>query len=180
MGPAAALGTPPGLDECLALLSYEGAARELVARIKYRNHRAALGWLATGMAGLVDTVLRSEIDIVTWAPATPEHARRRGFDHGELLARRVARHLGRPSARLLRRANGPGLTGQAAAERRHAGVALECTVPVAGSRVVLVDDVVTTGTTMTTAAHALRAAGARIVVGLAAARTPPPDAGRGA
>ena len=53
-GAAPGLGTPPGLDHCLTLLRYEGVARELVARIKYRNHRAALPWLATGMAALLD------------------------------------------------------------------------------------------------------------------------------
>ena len=79
---APALAAPAGLDHCLALLRYEGAGRELVARIKYRNNRAALQWLATGMAALVEPLLAGEPFAVTWAPATPAHVRRRGFDHG--------------------------------------------------------------------------------------------------
>src|SRR5688572_25198684 len=46
------LPPPPGVDRLVALLAYEGAGRELVARLKYRNARAALGWLAGALAGL--------------------------------------------------------------------------------------------------------------------------------
>lgn len=174
MRPAPALGTPPALDHCLALLRYEGPGRELVARLKFRNQRAALGWLAEGMAALLDSALRGAIDVVTWAPATPHHVRRRGFDHGQLLARAVARRVARPTAQLLSRTAGPSLTGQSALARRHAALGLAGRRRVDDYTVLVVDDVVTTGTTMSAAAYALRAAGAVSVVGLAAARTPPP------
>jgi len=177
MRPAPSLPTPALLDHCFALLAYEGAAREVVARIKFRNRRAAVGWLADGMASLLDGSLTAPLELVTWAPATPHHARRRGFDHGELLARAVARRLGVACSRVLVRASGPALTGRAAAERRSAGLALGAARRVSGACLV-VDDVVTTGTTMTSAADALRAAGATAVVGLAAARTPPPGSDR--
>ncbi|HVE93327.1 MAG TPA: phosphoribosyltransferase family protein [Acidimicrobiales bacterium] len=176
MRAAPSLPTPPLLDHCLALLAYEGAARELVARVKFRNQRAAINWLADGMAGLLDDSLAAQLELVTWAPATPLHARRRGFDHGELLARAVARRLRIDCARVLARAAGPALTGRAAADRRSTGVALtarRCPT----SPCLVVDDVVTTGTTMSSAAAALRAAGVTSVVGLAAARTPRPAAG---
>jgi predicted amidophosphoribosyltransferase len=177
---APALGTPPGLDHCLALLRYEGAGRELVARLKYRNRRVALEWLVEGMAALLDPALASVVDVVTWAPATPDHVRRRGFDHGRLLARAVARRLDRPCTTLLTRTSGPGLTGRGAADRRGAGLGLTSSRRVDGGTVLLVDDVVTTGTTMTAAARTLRSAGAAFVFGLAAARTPPPGPGPGA
>lgn len=176
MRAAPSLPTPALLDHCLALLAYEGAARELVARVKFRNQRAAIGWLADGMAALLDEALAAPIALVTWAPATPSHTRRRGFDHGELLARAVGRRLGIECGRALVRAAGPALTGRAAAERRSTGVALDTCRGLSGGCLV-VDDVVTTGTTMTSAADALRRAGATSVVGLAAARTPRPAAG---
>ena len=168
---APALPVPSDLDSCAALLTYEGVGRELVARLKYRNARAAAGFLAGAMAALVDP---AHVDVVTWAPTTAARRRRRGFDQAALLARLVARRVGRPCRPLLTRPPGPPQTGRAGAARRQAPLfaARPSTDAPAGARVLLVDDVVTTGATMTAAARALRAAGAAGVHGLAAARTP--------
>ena len=174
---ATALPVPPGLDTCSAPLAYEGVGRELVARLKYRNARAAAGFLAGAMAALVDP---ADVDVVTWAPTTAARRRRRGFDQAAVLARLVARRIGRPCRPLLTRPPGPPQTGRAGAARRLPR-GFEARAPrgrrrpradPAGARVLLVDDVVTTGATMTAAARALRASGATAVHGLAAARTP--------
>ncbi len=157
---------PPDLDTCAALLAYEGVGRELVARLKYRNARAAAGFLAGAMAALVDA---GEVDVVTWAPTTAARRRRRGFDQAALLARLVARRMGRPCRPLLTRPSGPPQTGRPGAARR---LPRAFAARPSCGRVLLVDDVVTTGATMTAAARALRAAGATQVHGLAAARTP--------
>jgi predicted amidophosphoribosyltransferase len=165
--PAPALPPPPGVDECRALLAYEDVGRELVSRLKYRNHRAALPGLAAAAASLVAP---DEVDVVTWAPTTPARRRSRGFDQSELLARIVARRLGRPCRKLLARPDGVPQTGRSAADRwtgpRFVG---RRAVP---GRVLLVDDVVTTGATVTIAARALRLCGATRIVVLALARTP--------
>ena len=175
--PAPSLPAPPGVGGCTALLAYDGAGRELVARLKYRNARSSVPFLARGMAA----ILRAEvdtpgglpgIDVVTWAPTTPARRRARGFDQARLLARAVARELGVPCRPLLRRQPGPAQTGRDAAAR-HAGPAFSSLRPVPGRRVLLVDDVVTTGATVAAAAQALRAAGAGEVHVVAAARTPP-------
>jgi predicted amidophosphoribosyltransferase len=165
--PAPELPLPAGLDGCRALLSYEGVGRELVARLKYRNARAAVGPLARAMAALAD---RAVVDVVTWAPTTPARRRERGFDQARLLARGVARHLGRPCRPLLRRAPGPAQTGRTLDARR-AGPVFFSRTPVP-ARVLLVDDVVTSGATVSAAAGALRRAGAEVVLAVAAARTP--------
>ena len=113
---------------------------------------------------------------VTWAPTTPERARARGFDQAELLARSVARHLGLPARRLLRRLPGPHQTGHSAHERRH-GPRFSASGGDAGP-VLVVDDVCTTGATLSAAAGALRGSGARTVHGLVLARTPAREARR--
>jgi predicted amidophosphoribosyltransferase len=158
----------------VALLAYEDGGRELLARLKYRNARDALRWLAAGMAAAVAGSLSSgpapDPVVVTWAPTTAARRRARGFDQAELLARAVARTLGLPCRRLLRRHPGPPQTGRDL-EGRRAGPVFTARRR-APPRVLLVDDVVTSGATVTAAARALRAAGAAHVVVVAGARTP--------
>jgi predicted amidophosphoribosyltransferase len=142
-----------------------------VARVKYRNARAVVPWLAAAMAERARAHGLGAAT-VSWAPTTAQHRRARGFDPAELLARAVARELGLRRARLLDRKPGPAQTGLDAAARR-VGPHFVARGP-APARVLLVDDVATTGATLAAAAHALRAAGARNVVAVTAARTPPP------
>lgn len=167
---APALTPPSGTDRCVALLAYEDTGRELIARLKYRNSRSALRWLVVSMAALVRP-MSMPIDAVTWVPTTRVRRRARGFDQAELLARGVARELHVPCRRLLARAHGPPQTGRTGPERR-AGPVLRARVPRVPAHVLLVDDVITTGTTVSVAARALRASGAQRVSVLAAARTP--------
>jgi competence protein ComFC len=169
--PAPHLPTPPGVDACLAFLDYDGAGRELVARLKYRNLRTLLPRLAAAMASLL--AAEPPADAVTWAPTVAERRRRRGFDQAELLARGVGAQLDVRAQALLVRRPGRAQTGRTLAERR-TGPAFDCiaaTVPGSRGHVVVVDDVVTSGATATAAARALRSAGATRVTVLAAART---------
>ena len=181
--PAPVGPVPAGLDRCRSLLSYEGAGRELIARLKYRNARSVVAWLALGMAGLVRRWV-SEVGggaavVVTWAPTTPARRRSRGYDQAELLARAVAVELGVRCTPLLRRLPGPPQTGRSRDERRH-GPAFATRAPprrlpgLEHRGVLLVDDLLTTGATLSAAASTLRSAGPGIttVVGLTAGRTP--------
>ncbi len=163
--------SPEGVRRCRALLLYAGTGRELVARLKYRNGRSVLGWLAAAMAALVPHDAGEPVDVVTWAPTTDRRVARRGFDQAELLARGVATSLGLPCQRLLRRRPGPAQTGQDASSRR-AGPSFTASADARGRAVLVVDDVVTTGATLAAAARALYRVGATDVSGLAAARTP--------
>ncbi len=176
MRPSPPVPVPAGLGACRALLAYEGPARELVARLKYRNARSSLGWLAEGMAGLVQPHDRPIA--VTWAPTTSLRRRARGFDQAEVLARRLAAHLGLVCLGLLARLAGEPQTGRSHLERR-VGPRFELRIaprprPTAGA-VLLVDDVITTGATMSAAATALQSAGIGPVIGLAAAHPAPPS-----
>jgi predicted amidophosphoribosyltransferase len=171
-----ALPPPVGIDRWLAPFAYEGVARELVARVKYRRARATVPWLATRMARLV-VAAGTDIaaDVVTWTPTTSAHRHARGFDHAEVLARAVARELGLRARPTLRRRPGPPQTGRPAAARR-AGPRFDVRRGAVPARVLLVDDVATTGATIAAAAGALRRAGVSSVVAVTAARTPRPGA----
>ncbi len=173
---------PPGLDGWWAPFAYEGVARELVARVKYRNVRAVVPWLADAMSDVLSDVLSGERspalalgspELVTWAPTSRDRRRRRGFDPAELLARAVARRLGLRVVGLLDRLPGPPQTGLPAdARRRGPRFVVRRRAP---GGVLVVDDIATTGATLTSAATALRVADARVVLALTAARTPPPS-----
>lgn len=166
--PAAVAGVV-GLDICRSLLVYDDRAAPLLTRLKYRNERAALGWLADGMAGLIEP---PEGAIVSWMPTTPRRRRKRGFDQAELLARAVARRWQRSCVRLLARRSGLPQTGRSR-EDRLVGVDLRLARPARpDTPVVLVDDVVTTGTTLRCGAAVLRSAGVPWIGGLTAARRP--------
>lgn len=171
---------PPAVDRLVAICAYEGAGRELVLALKRGNRRAAVPLLGAALAEVVGPRRAAEPTaaepLVTWAPTTAERRRERGFDQAELLARAVARALGLTTHRLLER-TGASQMGHDASERRsnpgfgprNAGRAPS----VLNRDCLLVDDVVTTGSTMACAARVLRAAGASSVVGLAIALTPP-------
>jgi predicted amidophosphoribosyltransferase len=175
---APAAPAPLGLDGWWAAFAYEGVAREVVARVKYRGARAAVPWLADMMvAAMVDGLGPTlAVDVVTWAPTSRARRRARGFDPAELLARGVARrltdHIDVRCLGLLDRRPGPPQTGLTGADRRRGpGYVARRATPWS---VLVVDDVTTTGATLSAAALALRAAGAHRVLAVTAARTPAP------
>lgn len=175
--PLGRLLPPPGLDALHAAVSYEDAARPLITSLKYRDQRAATSWLADAMVAVLPGSARPEV--VTWAPTTAARRRARGFDQAELLARAVARRLRVPARRLLRRQAGSSQTGRSASARHRDVAAFVGVRRHPGNVVVLVDDVVTTGATLSAAATPLRRAGTPRVIGLVAAATPAPGSTAG-
>jgi predicted amidophosphoribosyltransferase len=171
MATAPALAVPLGLDSCRALLEYDPRVGARVVALKNRDERALVTGFADGLVALVPPEPRL---VVTWAPTSRSRTRQRGFDQAELLARAVARRARRPVRRLLTRQPGAAQSGAAAGARwAHPGFQPRGSSP---PIIVLIDDVSTTGATLSAAASALRRAGAEVVHGLVVARVPPPRA----
>lgn len=170
------MAVPSGLPESpdvIAAVPFHGCARSVVLSLKHRHSRR----VAHHLAGLlVNRILRAgvdpnEIDVVAWAPTTRRHRRRRGFDQAEVIARRVGLQLGVPVRRLLERTDSTTQTGSDRAARL-LGPSYRVSPAASGRRVLLVDDVATTGATLRSGDRALRGAGARHVVRAAVAVTP--------
>jgi predicted amidophosphoribosyltransferase len=141
--------------------------------LKFRRGRPLADVMAAHLAVGVPGSLLAGATIVP-VPAHPAHVRARGYDQARLLAAALARRTGATPARALRR-RGPALSqlGASRSERLERGridVSVRGAVP---SRVVLVDDVHTTGATLDACARALRRAGAAEVVALTWARALP-------
>jgi len=152
-----------------AAMPFDGVGRAVVHGLKFRNRRGAARQLAALMVRRL--VARGSVDVVTWAPTSSARVAERGFDQAELLARAVARELGVPCRRLLYRGHGQPQAGHDRAARL-VGPSFRARPSRRGLRVLLVDDVVTTGGTLQAARRALLDAGVTDVRCIAAAATP--------
>ena len=161
---------------CRALFAYTEVSSRLVLTLKYQRDTRLVSWLALQLAGLIPKALLggtkrvsvSEIDCITWIPASAKNRRKRGYDQAEMLAKAVAREVGLPCRRLLKRnrdlaqgdrdfkgrLEGPSLTPVGNSPRSS-----KARSPNTPKSVLIVDDVVTTGSSLRRAAETLRQAG---------------------
>jgi ComF family protein len=173
------ISNPPPFSGARSFGYYEGELSRTVQEFKFhgrRNLAALLGPLLAGV--LVSTWGRDQIDLLCPVPLHPKRKRERGFNQSELLANSASQLLAIPLARdLLRRTrHTPPQVGLTDPERMHnVRGAFRCPRPelVAGRRVLLVDDVMTTGATLGSAARELLNAGALRVGAVTVARAVP-------
>src|SRR5690606_14408058 len=169
----------PALERVVAAFDYSWPGELLIQQLKLQGRYGCAPVLACLLAercqGL-EFALRPGPDVwVVAVPASRRALRLRGYNPAAELGRALAHRLGlawRPDL-ITRMREGERQTGRSRRLRRHGVEGLyRCTVPVAGRRVLLVDDVMTTGSTLDAIARELHQRGAVQIIGAVAARTP--------
>lgn len=166
-----------------APMGYAGPARELVRALKFRGATALATWMAAQMvANAPDGLLgvpvsrpagaRAGEPVLVPVPLHRRRLRKRGFNQAALIATALAQRTGLEVCDCLRRTGAPTTQVGRAREERRSGPAgaIEVAVEVP-ERVLLVDDVVTTGATLAACSAALAEAGVQRIEGIAFART---------
>jgi competence protein ComFC len=153
-----------------AVCAYEGAARSAVHALKYRGGRL----LAESMGELMRDALRQRplmAELVVPVPMSSRRRKERGYNHSLLLALQVAPSVGGVVAAVLERQHRQTQQGLSAAARASniAGT-VRARQQLHGERVLVIDDVATTGSTLSVCADALICAGAGTVTALVFAR----------
>ena len=156
----------PSFDRAASALSFEGCARELVNAFKFRNSL----WLRADLVDWMEAMMRvrfkvGEIDVVVPIPSTLLHRLDRGYNQCEYLGRELARRLEKPyDRRVLKRTGHPKRQGGLAEDERWTNVLGTFVVrkpeAVCGRTVLVVDDIMTTGATLSECAAELKRAGA--------------------
>ncbi|MHB8780542.1 MAG: ComF family protein [Candidatus Geothermincolia bacterium] len=164
----------PAFDATLAVALYREPLRSAVHRLKFQNGRRLVPPFGELMAERA-AHLAGRLDLVTFVPMERRRRRERGYNQAELLARDVAGRLGLPLAETLTKTRATeAQSGLSLGERRrNLERAVESEPVAARQRVLLVDDVMTSGSTFSECARALKRAGAASVTCLALARDLP-------
>ncbi len=163
-----------GLDKAYAPYYYGGAVQRLVVQLKFGPVAIAATPLA---AGMVDSLGSARADALVPVPLHKQGLRERGFNQAAMLCDQIASVTGMPVLHALIKIRVTRRQSSLPAAEREANVrdAYALSAPVNGMRLLLVDDVRTTGSTLRACAQVLREAGASSVSVLTAAVAPQHD-----
>lgn len=170
---------PPQLDGLLAYAFHSGPLREAIHQFKYQDLRSLAGPLGELMAEgwTVLAPAHAVPDVIVPVPLHPSRQRQRGYNQAALLARELGACLHHPvveDALVRTRPTTPQVDLNAEERRANVHGAFECRgTRLSGQRVLLVDDVYTTGSTLESASVALREAGTLSVWAYTLARARP-------
>lgn len=168
---------PPHFDSARAHFLYEGPIRELIHAFKYsRNTQLRYPLALLALEGTGEVLAGHHFDLIVPVPLHHSRLRQRGFNQAVLLGRVLARHLSLPmlpDALARTRATEPQIELSAAERRANVKGAFSAKRPdrITGKRILLLDDVMTTGSTMDECARELKKAGAEAVIAVTIART---------
>lgn len=158
----------PFLDSWTALWHYQDNVRRSILRYKFYGRRSYAAAYARMLGVKLLKEERADVDLITWVPISARRLKKRGFDQGQLLAENLGAELQIPVAPLLKkiRDNPPqsGIVGHAHRKANVLGAyVMTDTQALNGKRILLLDDILTTGATAGECARVLLTAGAEEV-----------------
>ena len=158
-----------------APLSYAGGFRRTLHALKFEGQKGRGEAVGQLMASVFEKP--PEAQLVTWVPMTPQKEFERGYNQSEVLARAAARAFGIPALPVLKKVRETATQHELSREERIENVknAYRADSRVKDKSILLVDDIVTTGSTICECAKALYQAGAKEVIGLCAADADDPQ-----
>lgn len=156
-------------DECVSPLRYEGDVRKSILRFKFKGATAYAECYGQLMAQCIKENLDGKFNLITWVPLSPKRARDRGYDQAMLLALAVALELDDVAVEtLIKPTNVQAQSTITDKEMRRANVSgvyeLKDQELIVGKRILLIDDIITTGSTLSECARVLLMSGAESVV----------------
>ncbi len=162
------------LDQVRSVFRHTKGARQGVLRLKYKGVSSLTEWLVSEMAGAAQRYNLTEAQGIVAVPLHAKRLRERGYNQAGLLAQQLSRYLKLPyyEGQLVRRRetrSQVGLDGQGRIENVRDAFGWQGS-PLAGQSLLLIDDVCTTGATLSEAARALKTSGANRVWGLTVTR----------
>ena len=165
-------------ERCVCLGWYRDQLKNSIRRFKFLNHPEYVRTYAPLLAHVISKHLPDAFDCITWMPVSPTTLKSRGYDQARLLAEAVAQILKIPAIPLLVKTghNVPQSSlkdGRMRANNVSGVYVVPLPKEAAGRRVLLIDDILTTGSTLNEGARTLRAAGVRSVSAAVVGRTPP-------
>lgn len=161
----------------VAALTYEGQVREAIHRLKFGDQPELADALGTILAERIGQDLAGTYDLISWIPVSEKRLKTRGYDQARLLCEGAAKRLSlEPVCTLKKIQDNPAQSNLQDPKLRKSNVKNVYEVTnenlIQGKRVLLIDDVITTGATMEEAARTLLRGGASHVVGATLARPP--------
>ncbi len=165
-----------GFDFCVSPLYYEGAVRDAILGFKFKNKRGYATCFGKLLAACISKELSGQYDVITWVPVSAERKKQRGYDQSMLICMAAALDLGDVALSVIEKTKeAPPQSSLKSAEERRGNIegAYTVTEPelVTGRRVLLIDDILTTGATLSEAAKVLKNAGAKRVICVTLAKT---------
>lgn len=170
------LAEPPAFDRVLSPFLYAEPVDELIQALKYRHQLHLAGWLGAQIHAAIPVAPANPppFDVIVPLPLHPARIKQRGFNQALEIARPLARRFDRPllPTAVTRVRDTTPQAGLPRQERqRNLRGAFECTADLSGQAILLIDDVLTTGSSAGELARVLKLHGARQVVVATAART---------
>ena len=161
---------------CVSPLYYEKKTRDAILRFKFNDTTSYAEIFGKLIAECVEENLKGYYDIITWVPLSNKRYKKRGYDQAMLLAMSAALKIDDVAVELLRKnTDVPAQSGMGTAEKRRANINGVYTVVdeelVRDKRVLLIDDIITTGATLSECAKTLKYCGAKEVLCCTLART---------